>query len=795
SMLKATDGNLYGLTTSGGVNGLGVIFQYSISTNAYTKMFDLSTANGSSAPGDIVQSSANGKLYGLTRLGGINNQGVIFEYDYTTSTYTKKFDLASTNTLIGGAPFCSPIFGSNGKLYGPLTVGGLASGGVIFEFDVTTSTYVKKIDFNFAPLGGNAYGAMVYAANNKLYGTTVLGGANNAGVIFEYDKTSSTYTKKFDMLAATGSAPYGAMIEAANSKLYGMSNLGGANSLGTIYEYNYSTNSYTKKIDLASATGSNPFGRLLQASNGKLYGLTKTGGANGLGVLFEYDYSTNTYTDKIDFAGTTNGQNPSGSLIEAPNGKLYGLTELGGANNLGVVFEYNPSTGVLTNKYDLNATSGSQPMGSFALANDGNLYAITKLGGTNSIGTLIQYDFTNNVLTKKLDLISSSGGSPNSSLIKAANGKLYAPYTIGGTNNQGTISEYDVTSATLTKLFDLSASTSYSPAYASLVEICPRPAAAGAIAVSTNSVCRSNSSTFNFSIATIPTASSYSWNLPSGASIVSGSLTNNIGVDFSGVAQGVFTYSVGGVNLCGMGTVAVANITIVPLPTVTVNNGTICSGNSFTMVPSGATSYSYSSGSAVVSPITNTTYVVSGASLGCVSTATSNVTVNLTPIISVNSGSICTGNSFTMLPSGASTYTYSSGSAIVSPLTNTSYTVTGTSALGCVGSNSAVSNVTVNITPTVAVNSGTLCTGLSFTMVPNGASTYTYSSGSAIVSPITNTSYSVTGTSAQGCVSTNTAVSNVTVYVSPFIASNSGSICSGQSFIILTAGASTYTYS
>ena len=117
-------------------------------------------------------------------------------------------------------------------------------------------------------------------------------------------------------------------------------------------------------------------------------------------------------------------------------------------------------------------------------------------------------------------------------------------------------------------------------------------------------------------------------------------------------------------------------------------------------------------------------------------------------MIAVNSGSICSGKSFTLTPTGASTYTYSSGTNIVSPLTTTSYSVRGTSALGCVGSNTAISTVVVNASPVIAVNSGSICSGKSFTMIPSGASTYTYSSGTNIVSPLATTSYSVRGTSA-----------------------------------------------
>ena len=104
------------------------------------------------------------------------------------------------------------------------------------------------------------------------------------------------------------------------------------------------------------------------------------------------------------------------------------------------------------------------------------------------------------------------------------------------------------------------------------------------------------------------------------------------------------------------------------------------------------------------------------------------VNVNVNPLVSINSGSICNGQSFTLSALGATSYTYSSGTTIVSPISNTSYTVTGANALGC--TNTAVSNVTVNAIPTLAVNSGSICAGNPFTMSATGANTYTYSSGS-----------------------------------------------------------------
>ncbi len=260
------------------------------------------------------------------------------------------------------------------------------------------------------------------------------------------------------------------------------------------------------------------------------------------------------------------------------------------------------------------------------------------------------------------------------------------------------------------------------------------------------------------------------------------------------------SYSVTGTSAAGCvsSAPAVSNVTVNALPVVSVNSGVICNGQSFTMSPSGATTYTFSNGSAVATPTANASYSVTGTGTnGCVSSpaAVSSVTVNATPVISVNSGAICAGKSFTMVPSGASTYTFSNGSSVATPTANASYSVTGTSTAGCVSSVAAVSNVTVNALPVVAVNSGVICNGQSFTMTPSGASTYTFSNGSSVATPTANASYSVTGTSTAGCVSSAPAVSNVTVNAAPVIAVNSGVICNGQSFTMTPSGASTYTFS
>jgi hypothetical protein len=255
------------------------------------------------------------------------------------------------------------------------------------------------------------------------------------------------------------------------------------------------------------------------------------------------------------------------------------------------------------------------------------------------------------------------------------------------------------------------------------------------------------------------------------------------------------SYSLTGRNAsnCPASNTVVVTVTVNPLPLVTVNSGSICNGSSFTMNPSGASTYVYSGGSSTVNPTTNTNYTVTGTSaLGCTNTVVSNVTVNANPVLTVNSGSICSGNNFTFTPTGSTTYSYSSGSAIASPSVTTDYTISTTNAFGC--TTNSVKTITVSITPVINVSSGAVCTGGTWTITPTGAATYTYSSGSAVVTPTAAiTNYTVSGSNIDGCQSL--AVITITVNPTLLFNPNSGSVCIGSSYTITPTGASSYTFS
>jgi len=302
--------------------------------------------------------------------------------------------------------------------------------------------------------------------------------------------------------------------------------------------------------------------------------------------------------------------------------------------------------------------------------------------------------------------------------------------------------------------------------------------------------------TTTYSVASVGGATSYTWSLPGGWS--GSSATNTISATPG--SSGIFTVTAS--NACGTSAQQTLNITVNALPTISVNSGSICSGNSFTMVASGANTYTFQGGNAVVSPIVNTSYTVIGTSTaGCVSsnTATSNVTVNATPTISLVGGAICPGGSFTLNPSGANTYSYSGGSQIVSPSVTTSYSVSGTSTAGCVSNGSAVATVTVSNTLTVTIaGTNTICFGSLINLTAGGATSYTWNTGATTTTitptPTANITYSVIG--ASGSCS-NTAMLSVTVNPPPALtitSGNSSAFCSGETTTLTATGANTYTW-
>lgn len=302
------------------------------------------------------------------------------------------------------------------------------------------------------------------------------------------------------------------------------------------------------------------------------------------------------------------------------------------------------------------------------------------------------------------------------------------------------------------------------------------------LTVNTPTIC--NGQTANL---TAGGATTYSWS--------SGQTTSSIAVTPSITT----TYTVYGTSSSCTNSLT-TSVMVNPNPTVSVNSATICSGQSINLAATGATTYSWSTGASSsninVNPTATTSYTVTGYNGSCTNVKVSTVNVNPTPTVTVNSATICAGQSANLLASGATTYSWSTGATSagisVTPSVSSSYSVTGTSG-SC--SNMKVANITVNPNPTVAVTSATICSGNSTNLVATGASTYSWSTGgtgsSISVSPTSNTAYTVTGYNGS-C--SDSKVTNVTVNTTPTVTVNSSTICTGGSATLTASGAGSYTF-
>ncbi|MBK9415326.1 MAG: hypothetical protein IPN61_18230 [Bacteroidetes bacterium] len=295
----------------------------------------------------------------MTSEGGQDRVGTIFSMDLTGSNY---YDKPFTVDNSGTYPRGTLLKASNGLLYGSASSGGINDNGLIFSFDPIGNIY--NILFDFDGINGSSpTGTLIESNNGLLYGMTTEGGINNSGVLYNFDPAGNVFNKLFDLDSVSGSFPYGSLMQASNGLFYGMTKDGGINNLGVLFNFNPIGNVYTKLIDLDTINGINSYGSLMQAGNGFLYGLNPWGGINGVGVLFSFNPTTNNYIKLFDF-DVTNGANPFASLVQAGNGLLYGTTRSGGINGDGVLFSFNTSGNIYTKILDFDGTNGSVPTGS-----------------------------------------------------------------------------------------------------------------------------------------------------------------------------------------------------------------------------------------------------------------------------------------------------------------------------------------------------------------------------------------------------------------------------------------------
>jgi uncharacterized repeat protein (TIGR03803 family) len=389
NLILGSDGNLYGVTASGGNSaaqcgtyGCGTVFRLS-PTGVFATLYAFCNEPNCSDglfPSSLIEGS-DGNFYGVTEQGGTN-----------------------TYQACGGGSGC-----------GAGTVFRLTPAGIL----TTLYSFCNQADCTD---GANPNAPPLQASDGNFYGTTLSGGLSGCdgygcGTVYKIT-SSGTLTTLYRFCStancADGVGPFAALVEGPDGDFYGTtsgqyagSSVGASDPGQTAFKITPTgtlTSLYTFCSQSNCTDGDGPTSTLLLASDGYFYGTTGVGGADssgcngyGCGTVFKISSSGafSTVYSFCDAADCTLGNQPQAGLIQASDGSFYGVA-LANANlgPGGTVYKVN-SSGNASLVYSFCSLSNNQascidgraPNTLPIQAADGNLYGMTGLGGFNGSST------------------------------------------------------------------------------------------------------------------------------------------------------------------------------------------------------------------------------------------------------------------------------------------------------------------------------------------------------------------------------------------------------------------------
>ena len=395
---------LYGMTSQGGANDLGIIFKIKPDGTGYLKLKDFGdTTDAAGGAGSLISDGTF--LYGMTYQGGLYHKGTIFKIMPDGSSYTRLLDFGGS---IGKTPDGS-LFYDGTFLYGTTSAGGANNMGLVFKIKTDGTAYADLLDFAGTTNGRDPVASLFYDGT-FLYGTTKFGGLNDHGTVFKIKPDGTAFANLHNFSGTPdGAEPHGSLIS-DGSFLYGMTYSGGTPGInqGTVFKIMPDGTGYQDLLDFNNANGQNPYGSLLYDGT-FLYGTTAGGGTNDNGVIFKIKPDGTNYNDLFDFA-TTTGTTPEGSFIYDGN-YLYGTAYAGGIGDSGVIFKYALSSTVGVGQMKINNEEleiyPNPTTGNFTIAQNNS--TLTEIEIHNIVGELI-YKTTSTNQQTKLDLTKQPKG-------------------------------------------------------------------------------------------------------------------------------------------------------------------------------------------------------------------------------------------------------------------------------------------------------------------------------------------------------------------------------------------------
>ncbi len=355
----------------------------------------------------VVQ-GLDGNLYGTTVYGGANlpcnakqvGCGTVFKITPGGALGTLYSFCSKTNCVDGAYPTASLLLLVNGNFLGT-TLGGGANGfGSVFE--ITPAGKLTTL-YSFCSVSGCVDGlspetALIQGTDGNFYGTTVhggkfgCGGCHGAGTVFKLTP-GHKLTTIYNFCALTncddGAYPLGALIQGTDGDFYGTTNQGGTTGAGTVFKLTPKgklTLLYTFCSQTGCTDGINPYGTLVQGTDGNFYGTTDGDDSNN-GTVFKLT-PAGKLTTLANFLGSNQNAVPLAGLVQATDGNFYGaaFTNFHDGNCCGGIFKITPGA-----KYSVvHQFVGTDGNGPYALFQDtgGAFYGATSAGGTNNFGTV-----------------------------------------------------------------------------------------------------------------------------------------------------------------------------------------------------------------------------------------------------------------------------------------------------------------------------------------------------------------------------------------------------------------------
>lgn len=348
--------HIFGTTSQGGAKDVGTIFGIGVPSDHFVLIHSFAVSDGA-YPTDAVTiefSKVATILFTTTSFGGLHDEGAAVEDNSAGSYRYKLRTIHDFDKTDGDEPESNPLPGSvKGTLYGTALgggKGGSGGNGTLFQVKQRGSKFVLTTlhFFSGSPDGQSPSASLILDTKGDVFGTTISGGTNNMGGIYEYVRTTGREKMVHSFAGGSdGAYPHAGLIVDKSGGFFGTTTNGGPPNVGTVFVLKPSGTTYKESVIYsfaASGDGQYPYGRLLLGSGGVLYGTTEGGGTAGLGTVFELSPKGAKYTETIlhSFSGAPHdGANPEGGLIDV-NGVLYGTTYGGGTSNLGTVFSLTP---------------------------------------------------------------------------------------------------------------------------------------------------------------------------------------------------------------------------------------------------------------------------------------------------------------------------------------------------------------------------------------------------------------------------------------------------------------------